>query len=91
LYLPSALEALDRLVEFLQESDPTAAIATAAPILDSLRLLADHPLIGRPAGVDRRELVIFRGRNGYLAQYRYDALSDQVAVVSVRHQRETDL
>ena len=90
-YLPSALEDLDRLAEFLRESDPAAAIETTDLILDSIRVLARHPLIGRPAGASRRELVIFRGRTGYLAQYRYEHDPDEVSVVAIRHQQEADL
>lgn len=89
--LPSALEDLERLVEFLRESDPAAASETASLIFDGLRVLADHPLIGRPVGVNARELVTFRGRTGYLAQYRYTLASDEVLVVALRHQREVDL
>ena len=90
-YLPSALEDLDRLADFLHESDPAAAIGTARLILDAIRVLVDHPLIGRPAGQGRRELVIYRGRTGYLAQYRYEPDSDEVVIVAIRHQREADL
>lgn len=89
--LPPALDDLERLVEFLRASDPGAASETAAPVFDGLRVLADHPLIGRPVGVNRRELVIFRGRTGYLAQYSYSLDSDEVLVVAIRHQREVDL
>jgi plasmid stabilization system protein ParE len=90
-YLLSALEDLDRLAECLRESDPAAATGTARLILDSIRVPADHPLIGRPAGPNRRELVIYRGRTGYLAQYRYEHTTDEVVVAAVRHQREADL
>lgn len=89
--LPAALDDLERLVEFLRDSDPVAASETAALIFDGLRVLADHPLIGRPVAVNRRELVIFRGRTGYLAQYSYSLDSDEVLVVAIRHQREVDL
>jgi plasmid stabilization system protein ParE len=89
--LPAALEDLERLVGFILESDPEAAGKTAALIFEGLKILAEHPLIGRPAGMNRRELVIFRGRTGYIAQYSYKAASDEVLVVAIRHQREVDL
>jgi len=85
------MEDLERLAEFLRQSDPAAAVETARLIFDSVRVLAEHPLIGRPAGQDRRELVIYRGRTGYLAQYRFDPDLDEVAIVAIRHQREADL
>jgi plasmid stabilization system protein ParE len=48
-----------------------------------------HPAVGRPVGANLRELVISRGRTGYLALYAYDDLADTVAVLAVRHQRES--
>lgn len=88
--LPAALEDLERLAEFLRSSDPVAATGTVSLIFDGLRVLASHPLIGRPLDMNRRELVIFRGRTGYLAQYQYDLASDEVIVAAIRHQREVD-
>ena len=37
-----------------------------------------------------RELVISRGRTGYLALYAYDEVADLVTVLAVLHQREQD-
>jgi hypothetical protein len=37
-----------------------------------------------------RELVISRGRSGYLALYVHDATADVVFVLALRHQREQD-
>jgi plasmid stabilization system protein ParE len=88
--LPSALEDLERLVEFLRASDPPAASQTAALIFEGLKVLAQHPLIGRPVEVDRRELVIYRGRAGYLAQYSDRPDSDEVLITKIKHQREVD-
>ena len=89
--LPSALADLERLVSFLRDSDPAAASDTPSLIFSGLKILADHPLIGRPVGINQRELVIFRGRTGYLAQYNYKLSSDEVLVAAIRHQREVDL
>jgi plasmid stabilization system protein ParE len=89
-YAPGALRDLERLARFLRESDPEAAAATIPLILEGLRVLARHPLIGRPLDAKRRELVIFRGRSGYLAQYRFFPDEDLVLVLAVRHQREVD-
>jgi hypothetical protein len=35
-----------------------------------------------------RELVISRGKSGYLALYDYDEPNDMVLVLALRHQRE---
>ena len=88
--LPAAVEDLERLVGFLRESDPAAASATAAVIFEGLRVLSVHPLVGRPLDERRRELVIFRGRTGYLAQYTYRAESDEALILAIRHQREME-
>lgn len=51
-------------------------------------MLGRHPLLGRIVESGLRELVISRGRTGYVALYRYDAIRDEVFVLALRHQRE---
>ena len=51
-------------------------------------VLEQHPLIGRPAEDGMRELVISRGRTGYVALYDYLAPVDTVVILALRHQRE---
>ena len=85
-----ALEDLERLTAFLRDEDPKAAGDTARLIFEALRVLEKYPLIGRALRGDRRELVIYRGRTGYLAQYHYDPAADEVLVLAVRHQREIE-
>lgn len=79
---------LDRLYEFLAADDPVAADAVADLILEGITILERHPLIGRSVEGGRRELVISRGRSGYVALYRYFDAEDVVIVVALRHQRE---
>lgn len=88
LYAEGALEDLRRLAAFLQEEDPPAARATAALIIHGLEILEAHPLIGRPIEGDLHELIISRGRTGYVAVYEYQARQDRVLVLAIRHQRE---
>jgi plasmid stabilization system protein ParE len=38
-----------------------------------------------------RELVISKGRTGYVALYRYLPEQDRVDVLAIRHQRESGL
>jgi addiction module RelE/StbE family toxin len=87
-YSPRALTDLQRLVDFLAENDPAAAVETVELIASAVEALQLHPLVGRPAESGYRELVISRGRSGYLALYRYDEGRDRVLVLAVRHQRE---
>ena len=83
-----ALADIDRLAEFLLEEHPREAARTAALIIDAVDMLREHPLIGRPAEHDLRELVISRGHTGYLALYAWDEAADRVLVLAIRHQRE---
>ena len=76
------------LTAFLADSDPEAAIETAQLIREAVLIPARHPLIGRPVEQGLRELVVSRGRTGYLALYRYREAEDAVLVLAIRHQRE---
>lgn len=83
-----ALEDLGRLCDFLEQAVALEAARTAELIADGLEILKDHPGVGRPVGHGLRELVISRGRTGYLALYAYDRDADVVSVLGLRHQRE---
>jgi addiction module RelE/StbE family toxin len=87
-YAPRAWSDLQRLVDFLAENEPSAAARTAELIISAVAALQDHPLLGRPVESGLRELVISRGRSGYLALYRYEESRDRVLVLTIRHQRE---
>jgi addiction module RelE/StbE family toxin len=87
-YAERALADLERLFEFLVETDPDAAVAAVDIIQDAVGILERHPLIGRPAEHDVRELVISRGRTGYLALYDYIEPLDTILVLALRHQGE---
>jgi plasmid stabilization system protein ParE len=80
---------LARLAEFLAIRDPAAAEATVDLIIDALRILEQHPRIGRPASNRLRELIIHRGRTGYIALYRVGSDEQDVEVLAIRHQRES--
>ena len=77
-----------RLTGFLREEFPAAAAETFELIVSAIDLLADHPLLGRPVEHEQRELVISRGRSGYLALYDYNVAADTVVILAIRHQRE---
>ena len=82
-----ALQDLERLSDFLLDTDPQAAHDTASLIFDALDILLQHPEIGRKVHFGQRELVISRGRTGYLALYRFFPHLDRVLVLALRHQR----
>ncbi|MBK6742101.1 MAG: type II toxin-antitoxin system RelE/ParE family toxin [Hydrogenophilales bacterium] len=85
---PRALQDMERLADFLLENGPQAAQETGDILLDGMAILARHPLIGRVVEDGYRELVISRGRSGYLALYRYDVDQDRAIILAIRHQRE---
>jgi len=80
---------IERLTDFLLETDVSAAVETTDLIVDAVSILKRHPLIGRPVEYGYRELVISRGRSGYVALYRYDEASEFVLILAIRHQRES--
>lgn len=85
----AAFDDLLRLEEFLVESDNPMAGALLDFILDALQVLTHQPGIGRPVEGGLRELIISRGRSGYLARYEFDYSRDLVLVARIRHQRES--
>jgi plasmid stabilization system protein ParE len=88
LFSADAAEDLEQLVNFLLDQHPEDAIATIDLVVDAITILNDHPLIGRPVEQGLRELVISRGKTGYLALYDYDEATDLVVILAIRHQRE---
>ncbi len=89
VFAPRALDDIDRLADFLRSESVQLAAETGLLLLGALQVLKEHPLIGRPAEQGLRELLISRGRTGYVALYRYLVASDTVMVLAIRHQRET--
>lgn len=87
-YSSAAVADLERLARFLREEHPEHAEVTAGLIAEALAILRHHPLIGRPAEAGLHELLISRGRSGYVALYEYRASTDEVVVHRIRHQRE---
>jgi len=83
-----ALRDLERLFDFVAEIDPDRALAQVASVRTAFEVLVDHPLLGRIAEDGRRELVLSRGRYGYIAKYRWLPAEDLVLILAVRHQRE---
>ena len=88
IYSARALDDLERVTDFLVDTDPAAAAVTADLIAEAVAILAHHPLIGRPAEHGLRELVISRGRTGYVALYSFETAQDCVLIFAVRRQRE---
>jgi plasmid stabilization system protein ParE len=87
-YSAQALADLERLADFLLETDLVLAEETIGLIEEAVELLGRHPMIGRPVEPPLRELVISRGRTGYVALYSFEEDHDAVLILAIRHQRE---
>ncbi len=85
---PRSLADLERIFEFVARTNPKAASLAIRRIRRAIEILGDHPLIGREVENRYRELVISRGRFGYVALYRWNEEFDDVLVLTIKHQRE---
>ena len=83
-----AAQDLEDLVDFLRAHQAEYAVETIDLILNALTILEQHPEIGRLVQNNFRELIISRGKTGYVALYEYDEAADMVLVLAIRHQRE---
>jgi plasmid stabilization system protein ParE len=79
---------LERLIEALRRASPQTVESVVGRISEAISLLGAHPLLGRPIEHGLRELVISRGRTGYLAAYRFLPEEELILILSIRHQRE---
>lgn len=89
VYTTQALDDLERLSDFLWQANPPAAQDTVLLIFDALEILVQHPEIGRKVHFGQRDLVMSRGRTGYLALYRFLPHIDRILVLALRPQRES--
>ena len=89
VWLPVALEDVERLYQFLSEKSPAAAMRAAQIILEGAQRLEATPAAGRPMNDDtgRRELFMAFGAGAYVLRYRIDPM-EIVVVVRVWHSRE---
>ena len=91
VFSPRALKDLERLTDFLLEIDKNAAIATIGLIEGAIQILSEHPFVGRSCDMHIRELIISRGKSGYVAMYSFDEIKNAILICSVRHQKESGI
>jgi plasmid stabilization system protein ParE len=87
-YSAAAIADIEDLTGFLAESDQAMAEVTFSLIAEAVSISKRHPMIGRPVEEGLRELVISRGKTGYIALYSDEAADDAVLILTLRHQRE---
>lgn len=85
---PEVAEDFERILDHLATHQVEHPELRIREIIEAFDVLEHNPLIGRPAGNGKRELVIGRHARGYLALYRFIAEIDTVFVLAVRSQRE---
>lgn len=88
LWLPEALDDVERLHDFLIRKNPAAAARAIRAILNGAGRLQELPELGRPLadGTDRRELVVQFGAGAYVLRYRIDR--EAAVIIRVWHSRE---
>ncbi len=89
IWLPEALDDIERMHDFLVEKNPVAASNAVVCIKAAARQLSDFPEIGRPMDndSDRREVFAAFGAGAYVIRYRLNA-TGEVVVIRVWHSRE---
>ncbi len=73
---------------FYAADDAKLAKSQVDAISEAVTILDRHPLIGRAVTNGYRELVISRGKTGFVALYRFSVRADAVTILRIRHQRE---
>jgi len=91
VFSPQALQDLERLTDFLLQIDKNAALATLELIEGAIQILSQHPFVGRACDIHLRELVISRGKSGYVAMYSFDEIKNAILICSIRHQKESGI
>ena len=88
VWLPEALEDIQRLRLFLEEKNHTAANRAGLILKAGAKRLVDFPERGYPMndGTDRRELFLPFGTGGYILRY----ITDMEVIVIIRawHSKE---
>lgn len=87
-WLPSALEDLSRLYEFIKPHNPTVATQAVQLIILRANQLKTQPEMGKVYSVNKkfRELLIPFGRNQYVLRYRNNR--DKIIIARIWHGKE---
>jgi toxin ParE1/3/4 len=85
---PGVAGDFERILIHLAKHEAAAGASRIEDIVQAFDVLGRNPLLGRPAGDGKRELVIGKRSRGYVALYEYLAERDLVRVLAIRAQRE---
>lgn len=81
-------EDFERILAHLDEFQVEKPLQRIQTIIQAIDVLETNPLVGRPIDSIKRELVIGRDSQGYVALYHYSLALDLVFVLAIRSQRE---
>jgi toxin ParE1/3/4 len=87
-YAARVEEDFERIAAFWNKIDSALTQRAVESVLQTIQLLEQHPLIGRPVDNGLRELVIGFGKSGYVAKYKTYAGLQLIIILAIRHQRE---
>lgn len=90
IFAPRAIRDLQRLRGFLRPKSAEAARRAGEAIRQGVRILGEHPRLGRMVDdlpEEFREWFIDFGDSGYVVRYRVD--ESAVTILAIRHQKET--
>lgn len=87
VFLPQAIQDIERLYEFLTDKNPMAAQKAMLAIDEGISLLLENPYLGIKMEQDDkyRQLFVPFGKSAYVLRYRIDHAEDALAVVRVWH------
>ena len=86
---PDALEDVERVRAFLDQSNPGAARRALALIWTTIQRLQDFPALGMPTeDPNIRQIVIRFGASGYIIRYAILSETSDVLITRVWHGRE---
>lgn len=79
---PRAELDFEHLIDWLADRSPSAAERLAGRYFAAVRMLSEHPFLGRSVGGGERELAVKFGRHGIVLRYSVD---ESVVIVRVFH------
>ena len=91
VFSPKALHDLERLTDFSIDIDKNSALDTLEIIESAIQILSEHPFIGRTCDAHIRELIISRGKSGYVALYSFNEAKNTALICAIRHQKESGI
>ena len=88
----NATHDLGRLRDFIVDKNPDASARAVKTLLAALRRLEVFPEMGRlhPSIQGLHVLSVPFGRAGYVVAYQYMELRDEVQILAIRHQKESE-